>query len=65
MTNTQRTSNTNATDNETKDEAAPSCCGGPAPADAAACCAKDAAAKAAGEAGCGCGPKAGTKKSCC
>lgn len=30
------------------------CCGGPAPKDADACCAQDAAAKAAGEAGCGC-----------
>lgn len=30
------------------------CCGGPAPAGVDACCATDAAAKAAGEAGCGC-----------
>jgi thioredoxin reductase len=30
------------------------CCGGPAPAGVDACCAKDAAAKADGEAGCGC-----------
>ncbi|MPY73012.1 MAG: FAD-dependent oxidoreductase [Alphaproteobacteria bacterium] len=30
------------------------CCGGPAPSDIAACCAADAAAKAAGDAGCGC-----------
>lgn len=31
------------------------CCGGPAPKEADACCVKDADAKAAGEAGCGCG----------
>ena len=30
------------------------CCGGPAPAGVAACCIKDANAKAAGQAGCGC-----------
>ena len=33
------------------------CCGGSAPAEADACCADDAAAKAAGEGGCGCGPQ--------
>jgi thioredoxin reductase len=39
-------------------EAEPSgCCGGPAPAGVDACCVDDAAAKAAGEAGCGCAPK--------
>jgi hypothetical protein len=32
-----------------------SCCGGPAPAEVDACCAQDAAAKAAGQDGCGCG----------
>ena len=32
------------------------CCGGPAPAATDACCVKDAQAKQAGEAGCGCGP---------
>jgi hypothetical protein len=31
------------------------CCGGPAPANADACCADDARAKASGAAGCGCG----------
>ncbi len=31
------------------------CCGGPAPAEAGACCVDDAAAKAAGQGGCGCG----------
>jgi thioredoxin reductase len=30
------------------------CCGGPAPVEASACCAKDAEAKAHGESGCGC-----------
>jgi hypothetical protein len=34
--------------------AASSCCGGPAPASVNACCAEDAAAKAAGKSGCGC-----------
>lgn len=33
---------------------ASACCGGPAPKEAEACCVKDADAKAAGEAGCGC-----------
>jgi cation diffusion facilitator CzcD-associated flavoprotein CzcO len=32
------------------------CCGGPAPAGVEACCVADAEAKAAGDAGCGCGP---------
>jgi hypothetical protein len=32
------------------------CCGGPAPAAIEACCADDAAAKADGQAGCGCPP---------
>jgi thioredoxin reductase len=36
------------------------CCGGPAPAGVDACCVKDAAAKEAGEAGCGCGSKQST-----
>ncbi len=36
------------------DAAGSSCCGGPAPADVDACCADDAAAKARGDAGCGC-----------
>lgn len=31
------------------------CCGGPAPVGVAACCVKDAEAKASGEEGCGCG----------
>jgi hypothetical protein len=34
--------------------AASSCCGGPAPVSVNACCADDAAAKAAGKSGCGC-----------
>ena len=44
------------------------CCGGPAPAEADACCAEDATAKASGEAGCGCGPKEAAPvaaQSCC
>lgn len=46
------------------------CCGGPASLDANACCADDAAAKADGKAGCGCGPAkapepAQTTSSCC
>lgn len=47
------------------------CCGGPAPAGADACCAHDAAVKSAGGAGCGCGsaatPKApaAPKTGCC
>ncbi len=36
-------------------QAKTSCCGGPAPVTVDACCADDAKAKAAGEAGCGCG----------
>jgi RNA polymerase sigma-70 factor (ECF subfamily) len=64
MTNTHQTSNTNATNTETKDGAA--CCGGPAPAGTEACCVKDADAKAAGETGCGCGPKVeAAQKRCC
>jgi len=35
-------------------ETAGGCCGGPAPAEVDACCARDAADKAAGKAGCGC-----------
>jgi thioredoxin reductase len=34
---------------------AASCCGGPAPAESGSCCVQDAEAKAAGQAGCGCG----------
>jgi len=44
------------------------CCGGPALADIDACCADDAAAKAGGAAGCGCGAteaKPVATKSCC
>ncbi|MFK5978333.1 MAG: hypothetical protein QM488_05550 [Rhizobiaceae bacterium] len=40
------------------DNEAASCCGGPAPDHADACCVKDANAKAAGEDGCGCNSKA-------
>jgi thioredoxin reductase len=45
------------------------CCGGPAKADADACCGADEEAKVEGKAGCGCGPKAAPetakKTSCC
>jgi hypothetical protein len=49
------------------------CCGGPAPKEVDACCAKDAEAKADGERGCGCDmPKTAEKSapsiaasSCC
>ena len=40
----------------TQTQDAPStCCGGPAPTGADACCARDAEAKSSGGAGCGCG----------
>lgn len=44
-----------------------SCCGGPAPNDASACCVRDADAKATGAAGCGCSPasEAGDRKAVC
>jgi hypothetical protein len=49
--------------------AASSCCGGPAPADINACCADDAAAKAKGDAGCGCASTTSapsvSKATCC
>jgi hypothetical protein len=65
MKNTQQTSNIETTNTKT-DESSTGCCGGPAAAGADACCVKDAAAKAAGESGCGCGPKvASTKQGCC
>lgn len=37
--------------------AKPGCCGGPAKADATACCVADEAAKASGKSGCGCGAR--------
>ena len=42
----------NTTSTEAKSSA---CCGGPAPRNVDACCARDAHSKAAGESGCGCG----------
>lgn len=42
-----------------------SCCGGPAPTNANACCARDADAKAAGATGCGCSPATDSKQVCC
>ena len=46
------------------------CCGGPAPANIAACCADDAKAKASGDADCGCAesqkvPERVTASACC
>jgi len=43
------------------------CCGGPAPQGTSACCARDANAKTAGGAGCGCGsaPAQPAKKTAC
>jgi hypothetical protein len=64
MTNPHLASKSETTNPQTTDEAA-GCCGGPAPAGTEACCVKDAAAKAAGESGCGCGPKVATRKSGC
>jgi RNA polymerase sigma-70 factor (ECF subfamily) len=65
MTNQHQASNTESTNTKAADTAS-GCCGGPAPAGADACCVKDAAAKAAGESGCGCGTKpATTKRGCC
>ena len=49
-------------------QAAAGCCGGPAPESVAACCVKDAEAKAGGEAGCGCGStpdEEDTSSPCC
>lgn len=66
MTNKLQASKGETTNTKTTDEAVSGCCGGPAPAGTDACCVKDAAAKAAGESGCGCGPKvARTNSSCC
>jgi RNA polymerase sigma-70 factor (ECF subfamily) len=65
MTNTRQAS-TDIDNSKTTEASA--CCGGPAPADANACCVKDAAAKAAGESGCGCSTKAASPKKqggCC
>lgn len=46
--------NTQVQDDEEPAGQAAGCCGGPAPAEANACCVADADAKAAGEEGCGC-----------
>ena len=49
-------------------DVAEGCCGGPAKADASACCSADETAKAEGNAGCGCGPAADQSKTatpCC
>ena len=43
---------------EAEPTTASGCCGGPAPKEVDACCVKDAAAKAEGKSGCGCGSSA-------
>ena len=50
-----------------KELTAGTCCGGPAPAGADACCAQDAMVKSAGGGGCGCGSAAPAEKKtgCC
>ncbi len=45
----------NLKDEEIIEQAGNGCCGGPAPEGVAACCVKDAEAKAVGREGCGCG----------
>lgn len=52
--NTQET----APQSEPGNQPAKGCCGGPAPKGTAACCVKDAEAKASGQSGCGCGSSA-------
>jgi len=47
--------NTHYQEKNLKQTVGTGCCGGPAPLGVEACCDKDAAAKAGGEAGCGCG----------
>ena len=54
----------------TTQDASSTCCGGPAPTGADACCVKDAEAKSTGAAGCGCGsaapvPTVAKKSACC
>ena len=61
-------SNTATNDNTTGDKINPnSCCGGPAPGNANACCVRDADAKAAGGSGCGCesAPQQGGRNAVC
>lgn len=67
MSNTSHESMNEVSGTSSSEEKASSCCGGPAPAGANACCVKDAAAKAAGESGCGCNskPASSTKRGCC
>lgn len=67
MTNTRQASKSETMDTKATDDAASGCCGGPAPAGADACCVQDAAAKAAGEPGCGCGPRvtSANRSRCC
>jgi hypothetical protein len=67
MTNTNNTNEAKTTEtiSASTEEAATGCCGGPAPTGTSACCALDAEVKATGGAGCGCAPKASTRKGCC
>jgi len=44
---------------------ASSCCGGPVPTNANACCVRDADAKAAGASGCGCVSESDARTVCC
>ena len=68
QTATRNASGTDAS--TTQNQAAPStCCGGPAPTVADACCVRDAELKSTGAAGCGCGSTpaapASRKSRCC
>jgi hypothetical protein len=62
---TKQVAESTTTTELTKDETAASCCGGPAAPGTGACCVKDAVAKAAGDTGCGCAPKAASPRSGC
>jgi hypothetical protein len=68
MTNTNPIEATTLTTESTEPaERSTACCGGPAVANPAACCALDETVKAAGAAGCGCGARAAAAPttSCC
>ncbi len=65
--NTSNSQKVNAANSRTE-KVSSGCCGGPAPAGASACCAKDAAVKSAGGSGCGCGSASQQNvptKACC
>jgi RNA polymerase sigma-70 factor, ECF subfamily len=66
MTNEPSSKSETSNQQTTPADTTSGCCGGPAPTGSAACCVEDATAKAAGETGCGCGPKAASvAKRCC